>query len=121
MSGTSVQERKSNAANPLSKLCRMLASMSRRWPRTSLWSTTEGFGVSRIDGSYLRIVYNGPWTDEDMRDCLALFAVWLVADPARLRPREQPLAGVIATVERALAHLNGQRDLPGMPLDSLSE
>jgi hypothetical protein len=97
MSDTSEQEPKSSGASPLVKLSRMLRSMSRRWPQTSLLVTAEGFGVRRIDGSYLHIVSSGHWTDEDMRDSLALFATWLVADPAHIRPRGELLDGVLLT------------------------
>lgn len=110
MSVTSELERKFSASSPLVKLSRMLRSMSRKWPNTSLLSTTEGFGVRRIDGSYLHIVYSGHWTDEDMRDCLALFATWLVADPARIRPRTATLDGVLLEGLRESARSNLQRD-----------
>lgn len=106
MSDTSAQVRKSSGSSPLDKLSRMLRSMSRRWPNTSLLSTTEGFGVRRIDGSFLHIVYSGQWTDADMRDFLALFATWLVADPERLRPLSQTLDGVSLTALRESARSN---------------
>jgi hypothetical protein len=95
MPDTSRQEPTFSASSPLGKLSRMLRSMSRRFPQTSLLVTTEGFGVRRIDGSYLHIVYSGHWTDADTRDFLALFATWLVADPAKLRPLGLPLDGVL--------------------------
>ena len=110
MANTSAQEPKSSGASPLGKLSRMLRSMSQRWPQTSLLTTTEGFGVRRIDGSYLHIVYSGPWTDADMRDCLALFATWLVADPERLRPARIPLDGVSLTALRESARSSGLQD-----------
>jgi hypothetical protein len=50
------------------------------------------------DGRYLHIVSNGDWTSEDMRDFLALFVVWLAADPDRLRRADQRLDGVSQTV-----------------------
>jgi hypothetical protein len=97
MSDTSVQAHKLIGASPLAKLARMLRSMSRRWPKTSLIRTTGGFGVRLADGRSLRIRTNGEWTNEDIRDCLVLFATWLVADPAGLRLADIPLDGPSAT------------------------
>lgn len=94
MNATFAPVRKSSAATPAAKLSRMLQSMSRRFPQTSLVVTMEGFGVRRIDGSYLHIVCSGRWTDADMRDFLALFATWCAADPRRIRPEDVPLDGV---------------------------
>lgn len=110
MSDTSAQVQTSSVSSPLAKLSRMLRSMSRRWPNTSLLTTTEGFGVRRIDGSYLHIVYSGRWTDEDMRDLLALFATWLVADPDKLRPPTPTLDGVLLTGLRESAPSNGRQN-----------
>lgn len=98
MNDTTEPVHKSNGADPVAKLSRMLRSMSRRFPRTFLLTTWEGFGVRLDDGRYLHIVRSGKWTPEDMRDFLALFATWLVADPDRVLGGEQPLAGVSATV-----------------------
>lgn len=94
MNDTSEQERKSNGATPLRKLARMLQSMSRKYPRAFLVGTVGGFGVRLGDGRYLHIVSNGEWTAEDMRDFLALFATWLVADPEGLRRADTPLGGL---------------------------
>lgn len=94
MSDTTAQEPRSSGATPLGKLSRMLRSMSRRFPRTHLLVTWEGFGVRLEDGSYLHVVRSGRWTPEDLRDFLALFATWLVADPERLLVNSVPLAGV---------------------------
>ena len=110
MSDTTELEPKSSASSPLGKLSRMLRSMSRKWPQTSLLRTTEGFGVRRIDGSYLHIVYSGHWTDADTRDFLVLFATWLVADPEKLRPLGLPLDGVLLGGLRESAPSNGRRD-----------
>lgn len=85
MNDTSGQGRKSAAVDPNAKLFRMLQSMSRRFPNTSLLTTAEGFGVRLRDGRYLHVVSSGLWSDEDTRDFLVLFATWLVADPDRLR------------------------------------
>lgn len=94
MSDTSEQEPKSKEVVRLEKLSRMLRSMSRRFPRTSLLSTAEGFGVRLDDHRYLHIVCSGSWSDEDMSDWCALFAAWLRVDPATLRDGAPPLSGV---------------------------
>jgi len=85
MNGTSELAPTFSASLARGKLCRMLRSMSRRWPQTSLRVTTAGFGALRADGSYLHIGTSGDWTDADMRDFLALFVTWLAVDPDRLR------------------------------------
>jgi hypothetical protein len=95
MSDTSAQERKSRDASQLDRLLRMLRSMSRRFPRTRLLTTVDGFGASLADGRSLHIVCNGHWSDADLRDFLALFATWLVTDPRRLRVAGIPLDGAL--------------------------
>lgn len=84
---------KSNGATPLKKLVRMLQSTSRKYPKAYLVGTAGGFGVRLGDGSYLHVVSNGVWTPEDMRDFLALFATWLVADPNGLLRADTLLDG----------------------------
>lgn len=93
MSDTTERVPKSNGSTPLRKLARMLQSTSRRFPKAFLVGTTGGFGVRLGDGRYLHVVSNGEWTSEDMRDLLALFATWLVADPEGLRRADTPLGG----------------------------
>ena len=95
MRGTSEQEPKSTAASPLKKLVRMLRSMSQRHPTVFLVGTTGGFGARLGDGRYLHIVSNGEWTNEELRDWLALFATWLVADPDGLRRADIRLGGAL--------------------------
>jgi hypothetical protein len=94
MSDTLEQAPKSKEAGRLAKLSRMLRSMSRRFPRTSLLSTSEGFGVRLDDSRYLHIVYSGRWSAEDIGDWFALFAAWLRVDPATLMDSAPPLSGV---------------------------
>jgi hypothetical protein len=98
MNGTSERGRRSPDASALVKLSRMLQSMSRRFPRSYLIGTQDAFGVRLEDGTSLHIVCNGRWSDQDIRDFLALFATWLVADPQRLREPGIPLAGVSSMV-----------------------
>lgn len=107
MSDTSRQEPKSRDVSHLARLCRMLRSMSRKWPNTFLQTTTDGFGARLEDGRYLRIVYSGRWTDEDIRDYLVLFATWLVADPAALHNVGIPLDGLSVRAAARLALSSG--------------
>jgi hypothetical protein len=100
ISGTYAQEHKSNVATPLGKLCRMLRSMLRKFPQAHLLNTVDAFGVSLDANTYMQVSYSGQWTPEAMRDCLALFATWLVADPAPIMRKGVLLAGVLQTVER---------------------
>jgi hypothetical protein len=99
MSETSELEHKSSGATPLVKLSRMLRSMLRRYPSARLQLTRDGFGVSLDAQTYMRTSYSGHWTDADMRDLHALFAVWYVADGGLLTSGGQPLAGVLRTAE----------------------
>lgn len=98
MNDTSVRALRSSGATPLAKLCRMLQSTLRSWPRARLSRTAGGFGVSLDENTSMRVSFNGRWTDMDMRDCLALFATWLVAEPGYLVGRGEPLAGVLQMV-----------------------
>lgn len=93
MSDTTERALRLRGSTPREKLSRMLASMSRRFPRTYLTGTSDGFGVRLEDGSFLQVVYSGRWSDADMRDFLALFATWLAADPERIRHAGTPLGG----------------------------
>jgi hypothetical protein len=98
MTDTSARVLKSSDVSPLSKLSRMLRSMLRRWPRAHLLNTVAAFGVALDDATFMQVSYSGRWTPEDMRDCLALFATWCVADPSRLMSSGVPLDGVSLTV-----------------------
>lgn len=93
MSVTTEQEPKSSAATPVVKLSRMLRSTLRRYPQAKLLRTLDGFGVWLGEGHSLRVRLSGSWTDADIRDCLALFATWLVADGEYLRSGGTALAG----------------------------
>jgi len=97
---TSALVRKSSDATAVVKLSRMLRSMLRRYPRAHLLNTRDVFGVSLDDRTYMQVSYIGNWTAEDMRDCLALFGTWCVADPERIMRPGEPLSGVLPTVER---------------------
>lgn len=98
MTDTSAPVPKSSGASPLVKLSRMLRNTLRRWSRATLITTLDGFGVSLDAQTYVKVSVSGPLSDADLRDLLALFAVWLVADPSRLRNGGTPLAGFIARV-----------------------
>lgn len=70
------------------KLVSMLRSTLRSWPRARLQHSTSGdFGVSLDGATFVRVCTNGGLTDEDLRDVLALFVVWLAVEPDRLRQR----------------------------------
>lgn len=94
---TSAQEPRSSVASPLVRLSRMLRSMSRRYPRAHKWNTRGAFGAWLDETRSVRVSYSGSWTDADLRDCLALFATWLVADPAALMGAGEPLVGASST------------------------
>lgn len=96
MTDISEQVPKSSGVDPLVKLSRMLRNTLRRWTRARLITTLDGFGVSLDAQTYVRVCVSGPLSDADLRDLLVLFAVWLVADPSRLRNEGMPLAGFIA-------------------------
>jgi hypothetical protein len=81
------------------KLTRMLRSTLRRFPQARLMTTAGGFGVYLDDATALYVATRGPWSDQDMRDLLALFATWLVADPANIRSGGTTLRGFLQTVE----------------------
>jgi len=75
------QGRKLLAATQRQRLRVMLQNMSRRFPETTLQRFTGGdFGVSLADGRFLRILTSGDWSDEELRDFFALFALWCVVD-----------------------------------------
>jgi hypothetical protein len=102
MSDTSAPEPKSSERAASERLIRMLRSTLRRYPRAKLQATRGGFGVSLDEFTILRVCWDGPLSAADIRDLLALFAVWLVADPEVLLSAGTPLSGFSATV-------NGQR------------
>lgn len=91
----SAQVLRSSAASPHEKLCRMLRSTLRRFPRAHLLNTQAAFGVALDETRYMQVSYSGHWSAEDMRDCLALFATWCVADPGRIMSGGTPLVGVL--------------------------
>jgi hypothetical protein len=108
MNDTSARVPKSSDAIQLAKLCRMLRSTLRKYPRAHLLNTVAAFGVSLDEQTYAQVSYSGHWSEADMRDCLALFATWLVVDPARLLTPGAPLAGVLRTVELESAQSNSR-------------
>jgi len=110
---TSVQEPKSSGSTPLAKLCRMLRSTLRKYPRASLLSTAGGFGVSLDEPTFLLVSYVGRWSAEDLRDCLALFATWLVADPERLMHGGESLAGALRRAQAESDLSSGRQDSNG--------
>ncbi len=113
MTDTSKQAPRSSESTPTVKLSRMLQSTLRRFPKAKLARTREGFGVSLDGGRWLHIRFSGDWTSEDLRDCLALFATWLVADPERL-------VGVVPDRSGVSVEVQTQYEPSSMPLTYLS-
>jgi hypothetical protein len=109
MNDTTVRGPKSSAFEPRAKLVRMLRSMLRSWPQARLIHTSGGFGALLDDRTYIQIAYSGHWTAEDMRDLLALFAIWLVADPDRLLGGGARLDGVLQTVQAESDSYSGRQ------------
>lgn len=79
-----MQESKLGESISLRKLLRMLQSMSRRYPNAKLHRKRGAIGVYLGDDSFLSIRWSGELTSEDMRDLLALYAVWFAVDPERV-------------------------------------
>lgn len=110
MSGTSEQGLRSSAATPAEKLCRMLRSMLRRYPQAKLCITQDGFGVLLDANTCMQVSYTGRWTESDMRDCLALFATWCVADPGRILRGGIDISGVLQTVQQESAQSSTRQE-----------
>lgn len=77
----------------------MLQSMLRRFPQARLMLTAGGFGVYLDEETALYIASRGHWSDQDMRDWLALFVTWLVADPQAVRGGGTTLRGFLQLAE----------------------
>lgn len=100
---------RSRSATPLNKLCRMLRNTLRSYPKAKLLHGRGGFGASLDASSMIYIRYNGRWTAEDLRDCLALFATWLVVDPSRIMDADDEISGGVSRMENERAYYsNGQ-------------
>jgi len=110
---TSAREHRSNDVTLVAKLCRMLRSTLRRYPQARLLNTQDAFGVWLDERMYLQVSYSGHWTAEDMRDCLALFATWLIADPSRILSGGTRLDGVLQTAQAASDLSSGLEDSNG--------
>lgn len=102
MNDTAARGPRFSDAAAAEKLVRMLRSMLRRFPRAHLLNTRDAFGASLDDNKWMQVSYSGNWTPEDMRDLLALFATWCVADPARLFVPGVRLDGVLQTARQEL-------------------
>lgn len=66
------------------RLLRMLRSTLRRYPNGKLMHRRDGFGVSLGENRFLLVARKGDLTAQDISDLLALFVVWLRADPTRV-------------------------------------
>lgn len=109
MSDTSALVPKSNAAQRLNKLCRMLQSTLRNYPQARLLHGVGGFGVVLGDGISLYIRWSGQLAPADVRDLLVLFATWLAVDPGRLvDPEASDGGGVSRMGNEASYYCNGR-------------
>jgi hypothetical protein len=84
MNDTRKQGRKLQGSLATARLLRMLQSMSRSFPQTMIRTTSDGIGVYLADGRCLSISTSGHFQDRELSDLLALFVVWLRADPEGL-------------------------------------
>lgn len=84
--GTSAQEHRSKDATPRARLARMLRSTSQSYRDSRLLLMRDGFGAWLGEGRYLKVRCSGEWSAADLRHFLAMFAIWLVADPDRIMP-----------------------------------
>lgn len=110
-SGTCERVPRSNAAQRLGKLCRMLRSTLRSYPAARLLHGKGGFGVVLGDGVSLYIRWSGHLAPADIRDLLVLFATWLAVDPGRLHDPEADDGGGVSRMANELAYLsNGRLD-----------
>ena|GEM_PF-4979713 len=111
MSDISAQVPKSNAAQRLDKLCRMLRNTLRNYPAARLLHGKDGFGAVLGDGISLYIRWSGHLAPADVRDLLVLFATWLAVDPGRLVDPEASDGGGVSRMANELAYLsNGRLD-----------
>lgn len=107
---TSRRVRKSSESTPIGKLSRMLQSTLRRFPTAKLWIMQDGFGVYLGGETYLHVHYSGRLRTADLRDLLALFATWLVADERRLRGESPDLDGVFVEDPMPRARFSSRRN-----------
>jgi len=99
---------KSSAASPLVKLCRMLRSTLRRFPRAHLFNVGR-FGASLDEGTYIRVSYSGRLTVEDMRDCRVIRNL-VGSRSNRLLAPGTALDGVLRTVELECAQSSTRQE-----------
>lgn len=85
--------RKLSASIASKTLSRMLQSTRQSFPTMKLATRKGGFGVFSDDGTYLYVSFSGNLTLQAKQDLLALFSVWLRADPENLEPSSTRLDG----------------------------
>lgn len=81
----------------------MLQNTLRSYPTLSLRVTVDGFGVWLDGVDYVKVVYSGRWTVEELRGFLVLFAAQLAVEPERLIPNlvtTESRDGASSTVEK---------------------
>lgn len=84
-SDTSAPVRRSKDATQRAKLAAMLRSTLQKYPAARLQRGRGAFGASLGEDRSLRVSFNGALSAADLRDLLALFAVWLVVDPEHIK------------------------------------
>lgn len=84
MSDISAQAHRSSDASPQNKLVRMLQNILRSYPKARLRVGRGGFGASLDADTWITIHTSGNLSATELRDLLALFATWCVADPGRI-------------------------------------
>lgn len=78
------QERKLGASIAQRRLLAMLQSTLRSYPKARLMTRKAGFGALLDENTCLYVSFRGDLTPEVKSDLLALFVVWLRADPEAL-------------------------------------
>lgn len=79
-------EQKLGVSKATSKLCFMLQSTLRSYPKARVVTRRGGFGVLLDADTSLYVSFNGNWSPARKRYCLELLATWLRADPEGLEP-----------------------------------
>lgn len=109
MNDTYAQVPKSREAQRLNKLCRMLRNTLRSYPAAKLLHGMGGFGVSLEDGTSIWIRWSGRLAPMDLRDLLALFAIWLTVDPGRLVSVDGEASGGVSRMENEQSYYSNGR------------
>jgi hypothetical protein len=110
MRDTSAQEPRLPASRDIERLLHMLQSTSGRFPQAQIRAKRGDIGVYFPEGDSLRIRYPSRLTQAELRDFLALFVVWLAADPEFFDANDTWLVGSSARDRGHLPQRLGRRD-----------